>query len=181
MIRLILAVTLGLSFVTFAACKKDEPEKPAAEPRKQPENAPTPAGTDADRKRIEALDLAVKIDAALPTYQHAEKPLPALDGKTRKAEAWVEQGTPPKPKKIVVTVTDDKGVVETTDLYYDDKSMLQFARAPDGLFVFQMESLAVWLDRDQKVKRGLNPSLTKNRVDAIMSDNRATLLMFGLR
>lgn len=176
-----LTVTLALSLVTLAACKKDEPVKPVVEGHQQPVNGPTPAGSDGDRKRIEAIDLAVKIDAALPGYDRAEKPLPALEGKTRKAEAWVERSTPPKPKKIVVTATDDKGGVETTDLYYDDKGMLQFARAPDGLFVFQLESLALWLDRDQKVKRGLNPSLTKTRVDAIMADNRATLLMFGLR
>lgn len=181
MTRLLLTATLGLSLVAAVACKKDEAKAPVAEAHKPPMNAPPPAGSDGDKKRIEALDLAVKIDAALPGYQRAEKPLPALDGKTRKAEAWVENSTPPKPKKIVVTASDDKGGVETTDLYYDDRGMLQFARAPDGLFVFQLESLALWLDRSQNVKRGLSPSLTKTRVDAIMADNRASLLLFGLR
>ena len=178
MIRILLA----LSLLTLATgCKKDQPVKPVIEAQKQPINGPTPAGTDADHKRIEAMDLAVKIDAALATYERGEKALPELQGKTRKAEAYIDRGTPPKAKKIVITANDGKGLVETTDFYYDERGLLQFARAPDGLFVFQMESLALWLDRDQKVKRGLNPSLTKARVDSLMADNRATLVMFGLR
>ena len=174
--RLLTCLSLSVVLGASLACKKDEAAPPPAEARKQPMNAPPPAGTDADTQRIQALDLAVKIDAALASYDSAEK----VDAK-RKVEAWTERATPPKPRKIVITGTGTDGAPEVTDLYYDDKGMLQLARAPDGLFIFQMESLALWLDRDQKVKRGLDPSLTKTRVDAIMADNRTTLGMFGLR
>lgn len=172
---------VSVSVVTTAACKKDEPAKPAKPQgvHTPPPSAPPAAGTDADNKRVEALDLAVKIDAALAQLERGEKALP--DG--RKVEAWIARGTPSLPKKVVVaTAGDDKGApAGVVDMYYDDKGMLAFARAPDGLFVFKMESLALWLDADQKVKRGLNPAMVKPRVDALLKDSAAALTAFGLR
>lgn len=163
------------------ACKKDEPAAPVKPEgvHTPPASAPPAAGSDADNKRIEALDLAVKIDAQLATLERGEKALP--DG--RKVEAWIARGTRPLPKKIVVaTAADDKSVpASVVDMYYDDKGMLAFARAPDGLFVFKMESLALWLDADQKVKRGLNPATVKPRVDALLKDSATALTVFGLR
>lgn len=175
------AVVALVVVATAVACKKEEPAAPVkpggAHP--PPASAPPAAGTDADNKRIEALDLAVKIDAALATLERGEKALP--DG--RKVEAWIARGTPSLPKKVVVaTAGDDKGApAGVVDMYYDDKGMLAFARAPDGLFIFKMESLALWLDTDQKVKRGLTPALVKPRVDALLKDNAAALTAFGLR
>lgn len=142
---------------------------------------PPPAGSDADRQRIAALALAQKTDAGLASDQRTDKPLPALDGKARKAEAWLVPGTPARPRKIVVTAADERGGSESTELYYNNDGLLQLARAADGLFVFDQESLAVWLDLEQKVKRGLHPSLTKVRVDAIMAEHRLALMTFGLR
>jgi hypothetical protein len=66
-------------------------------------------------------------------------------------------------------------------MYYDDKGMLTFARASDGLFIFRMESLALWLDADQNVKRGVSPSVVQPRTEALLADNRAALTAFGLR
>ncbi len=178
MIRFVLPLLLAT--LSLVACKKDPPA-PAA-----PVDAPAPPaasgpppGSDGDTKRVEALDLAVKIDGALASLEHTEKKLP--DG--RKVEAWIKRdATPPVAQKIVLTTVDDKGVPNgVVDLYYDDKGLLTFARAPDGLFIFRMESLALWLDADQKVKRGVSPTVVKPRADALLTDNRAALTVFGLR
>lgn len=180
---------LAVAVVGFGGCKKDPPASAGgaaaggaggaggAAPAPPP-SAPPKAGTDADNKRIEALDLAVKIDGELATLERGEKVL--ADG--RKVEAWITRTTPPLPKKMVVATVDDKGATTgALDLYYDDKGLLTFARAADGLFVFRMESLSVWLDNDQKVKQGLTPGVVKPRVDAITGDSRAALTLFGLR
>src|SRR5688572_27746658 len=99
--RLVLACTLAATLAAVAAvgaCKKDPPAPVATDsPPPQPTPAGPPPGSDGDTKRIEALDLAVKIDAALPSLEHAEKKL--ADG--RKVEAWIARtATPPVAKKI---------------------------------------------------------------------------------
>lgn len=180
MIRLLPLLLLALGSFAFSACKKDAPPPPVVvDAPAHPAPAGPPAGSDGDSKRIEALDLAVKIDASLASLEHGEKTLP--DG--RKVEAWIKRDTkPPMPQKIVIASVDDKGAPNgVVDMYYDDKGLLTFARAPDGLFILRMESLALWLDVDQKVKRGLTPQVVKPRADALLGDNRAALTAFALR
>ena len=61
MIRLIPLLLLTLASFAFAGCKKDAPP-PAVEAPVHAAPTGPPAGSDGDSKRIEALDLAVKID-----------------------------------------------------------------------------------------------------------------------
>lgn len=185
---------LGLVFVAAAVaatgCKKEEapppPPSPAPAAAAPPVPAPPAAGTDADTKRIEAQALATATDAALATFTKSEKEFPPdASGSARKAEAWTAAGPDGKrqfPKKVVISRLDDKGVVqETTDLYFDERGRLQYARAPDGLFIFQNESLALWLDREQRVKRGLNPGVVTMRVEALKKEMVEALGLFNLR
>lgn len=179
----VVAVAVAVvALVTVGACKKDPPAPVASDAPAPPAPAGPPPGSDGDNKRIEALDLAVKVDAELPTLERAEKTL--ADG--RKVEAWIARtATPPVARKVVVhtvgAAADAKAPGGVVDMYYDDKGMLAFARAPDGMFIFRMESLALWLDADQKVKRGISPAVVKPRADALLADNRAALAAFGLR
>jgi hypothetical protein len=178
MIRIAFIITLAVASLT--ACKKDAPPPPdVVDAPAHPAPAGPPPGSDGDNKRVEALALAVQIDAALPSLEHVEKKLP--DG--RNVEAWIKRDAkPPVAQKVVVATVDDKGAANgVVDMYYDDKGMLTFARAQDGLFVFRMESLALWLDADQHVKRGLNPAMVKPRSDALLADNRAALTVLGVR
>jgi hypothetical protein len=174
------AALVSLGTLGSMGCKKDPPPPPPVVDAPTPPAAKgPPPGSDGDTKRIAALELAVKIDGALATLEHGEKKLP--DG--RKVEAWIKRDAkPPVAQKVVVTTVDDKGAPNgVVDMYYDEKGYLTFACAQDGLFIFSMESLALWLDADQKVKRGLNPAAVKPRTDALLKDNSAALTTFGLR
>lgn len=182
----ILAAAVALTGT--AACKKDEPPPAPAAPVAAVPTTPVPptAGSDADKKRTEAQALASATDAALATFARVEKDLPPdASGAARKAQAWTAPragGKGEVAKKVVISKLDDKGVVQaTTDLYFDERGRLQYARAPDGLFVFQNESLALWLDREQRVKRGLNPGVVTMRVEALKKELVEALSLFNLR
>jgi len=54
-------------------------------------------------------------------------------------------------------------------------------RAPDGLFVFNLESLALWLDREQRVKRGVSPGEARTRVDELKLQAAKALSTLGVR
>lgn len=192
-------VVVPLAAVPFAAllvavplaaggCTKDEkkeavaakPAPKAPAPPAAPQPAAPPPGSDADLKRQSALALAKGVDDALATFTRVEKDLPAgADGKARAAEAW-HQGK--LPKKLVLKTKDATGVVsDTTDVYYDEQGRIGFARAPDGLFVFSMESLALWLDAEQRVKRGVSPNEARTRVDALKLEAAKALSVLGVR
>ncbi|MBI1945657.1 MAG: hypothetical protein HYS27_08175 [Deltaproteobacteria bacterium] len=181
-----LAAALALTLVGATSCTKDDKkEEPANKPPPKapstpPQAAVPPPGTDADAKRAAALALAKGIDDGLAGFTRVEKELAAeADGKARAAEAW---HVGKLPKKLVIKIKDATGVVaDTTDFYFDDAGHLAFVRAPDGLFVFSMESLALWLDREQRVKRGVTPGDARTRVDALKLQSAKALSTLGVR
>jgi hypothetical protein len=182
-----LAPLFAAALVLGACNKKEDAPKPPAAPAPgpdQPALAPPRAGTDADNKKAAAQELATKIDASLATLQHGEKDLPQdVSATAHKAEAWwSEEGGKRTPKKLVLKTVDAKGTVtETTDLYFDDRGMVEYVRAPDGFFVFHDELLALWLDREQRVRPGLNPGVTSVRVDTLKKAMMTGLDAFALR
>lgn len=185
-----LAAALALTLVGASSCTKDDKktddkEVPASKPPPKapstpPQAALPPPGTDADAKRAAALALAKGIDDGLAGFTRVEKELAAeADGKARAAEAW---HVGKLPKKLVIKIKDATGVVaDTTDFYFDDAGHLAFVRAPDGLFVFSMESLALWLDREQRVKRGVTPGDARTRVDVLKLQSAKALSTLGVR
>lgn len=183
-----LAALLAVAPLAAGGCKKDgdkqavaaKPPPKAPAPPAAPQPAAPPPGSDADLKRQSALALAKGVDDALATFTRVEKDLPAgPDGKPRAAEAW---HVGKLPKKLVIKTKDATGVVsDTTDVYYDEQGRIGFARAPDGLFVFNMESLALWLDAEQRVKRGVSPNEARTRVDALKLEAAKALSVLGVR
>ena len=181
------AFLLSLSLAAGCdSCKKEETPtatttKPAAPPSHEP--APPPPGTDADKKRIEALDIAAKIDSGLAGFHHDAKPMAAgVAGEARKAEVWFVDGKPLLPKKLVIAEVDPAGALTSSvDMYFDDKGYLAFVRAPDGLFVFKLEGLALWLDPQQRIKHGIKPEDATARVNELKSDMNAGLTLFKIR
>lgn len=183
-----LVALLAVAPLAAGGCKKDEdkqavaakPPPKAPAPPAAPQPAAPPPGSDADLKRQSALALAKGVDDALATFTRVEKDLPAgPDGKARGAEAW---HVGKLPKKLVIKTKDATGVVsDTTDVYYDEQGRIGFARAPDGLFVFNMESLALWLDAEQRVKRGVSPNEARTRVDALKLEAAKALSVLGVR
>lgn len=187
MIVRVVVVALAALLLSTAGCKKDEKKEapvakppPKAQPQTPPQAAAPPPGSDAEVKHHAALALAKGVDDGLATFTRVEKDLPAgPDGKARSAEAW-HMGK--LPKKLVLKTKDATGVVsDTTDVYYDEQGRIGFARAPDGLFVFSMESLALWLDREQRVKRGVSPNEARTRADALKLDAAKALSALGVR
>ncbi len=182
-----LVAALATTALVAASCKKDEKKEEAvvkppakAPPQAPPQAAAPPPGSDADVKRAAALALAKGIDDALATFTHAEKELAGeADGKARAAETW---HVGKLPKKLVIKIKDATGVVsDTTDFYFDETGKMAFVRAPDGLFVFTMESLALWLDRDQRVKRGVSPADARARVEELRLRSAKALSTLGVR
>ncbi len=176
------AVSLALASCSSCNKKEDAPPPPKKVDPHGPPQMPM-AGTDADNKRIAALDLQKKIDAGLATFQHDEKPMAAAAGAPqRKAECWWVEGTPRAPKKLVISDLDASGAVQSSvDMYFDDKGMLEYAHAPDGHFVFHMEGLALWLDPQQRVKRGVKPQDASARAKALKKDMNDALALFKIR
>lgn len=189
-VALALPVALALAFAIAgcSSCTKDDkkddtkeaPAKGPKPPATPPEASAPPPGTDADLKRTAALALAKAVDDGLAGYTRVEKDLqPEADGKGRAAEAWAVGKL---PKKLVIKIKDATGVVaDTTDFYFDDGGHMAFVRAPDGLFVFNLESLALWLDRDQRVKRGISPSDARARVEQLRTQSAKALSALGVR
>ena len=189
MIARVIVTALAAALLLAASCKKDEKKAevapkpaPTAKPAPQtpPEPAAPPPGSDADVKRGAALALGKAVDDALATFTHVEKELPAgADGKARVAEAWHVGKT---PRKLVIKSKDATGAVgDTSDFYYDEQGHLGLVRAGDGLFVFSMESLALWLDREQRVKRGITPAEARTRVDELKLQAAKALSALGVR
>lgn len=187
MIARVVVAALTASLLVASGCTKDEKKEvpaqkppPKAQPASPPQASAPPAGSDADVKRAAALALAKTIDDALATFTHVEKDLaPGPDSKARAAEAWHVGKT---PKKLVLKSKDATGVVaDTVDFYYDEQGHLGFVRSGDGLFVFTMESLALWLDRDQRVKRGVSPAEARTRVDDLKLQAAKALSTLGVR
>ncbi len=187
---LALSATLALALAATAcsSCGKDDkkdngkeaPAKGPKPPPTPPQAAAPPPGTDADLKRAAALALAKTVDDGLGAFTRVEKELAAdADGTARAAEAW---HVGKLPKKLVIKVKDATGVVaDTTDFYFDDAGRMAFVRAPDGLFVFNMESLALWLDREQRVKRGISPGDARARVEQLRAQSAKALSSLGVR
>lgn len=181
----LVALAVIVTVISAASCKDDPPPAPApptakAAPPPPPEPAPPPPGSDGDNKRLAALALAKAIDDALATFTHVEKPLaPSADGKAQSAEAW---HTGKMPKKLVLKTKDATGaVVDTVDVYYDDRGKIGFSRSADGLLIFSQESLALWLDREQRVKRGVSPADARQRVEQLKASTEAALTTLGVR
>ncbi|MCC7074489.1 MAG: hypothetical protein IT383_24495 [Deltaproteobacteria bacterium] len=182
------ALTISLGLAGCSSCTKDEkqadtkerPDKGPKTPTTPPQPAAPPPGTDADLKRAAALALAKTVDDGLAGFSHVEKDLAAgADGKGRAAEAWHVGKV---PKKLVLKVKDATGVVaDSTDVYYDDAGHMAFVRAPDGLFVFNMEALALWLDREQRVKRGVSPGDARTRAEQLRAEAAKALVTLGVR
>jgi hypothetical protein len=191
--RLFLVVALALSVnASCKSCKKDDGDTAAGADgggahHKGVDSRPAPAmpapGTDADNKRLAALALATKIDGDLATFKHDEKTLdPALAGANKKAEVWWIEASPEQPKKVIVKELDASGNVQSqTDMYFDEKAMLTYAKAPDGHFVFHNESLALWLDPEQRIKHGVKPQDAGLRANALKKEMSAALTTFKLR
>lgn len=181
-----LSAALALALTGVSSCKKDDnKEEPASKPPPKaapspPQAAAPPPGSDADVKRAAAIALAKGIDDGLAGFTHVDKELAAgADGKARAAEAW---HVGKLPKKLVIKIKDATGVVaDTTDFYFDDGGRVAFVRAPDGLFVFNLESLALWLDREQRVKRGVSPGEARTRVDELKLQAAKALSTLGVR
>jgi len=172
------ALVVVFTVVTLSACKKEEaaqPSGPAPKATKQPELGPPPAGSDADKKLTLSIDLAAKIDDVIGTFNKSEHALaPSADGKQRKGSLWVAGKS---PKKLAVVTVDDKGAATAaTDIYYDANGKIGFVRAPDGLFVFNNESLALWTDENKVVKRGVTPQEARMRVEELNADSKAALI-----
>ena len=183
MLRVALVVVTTAVVAFAASCKKEEEAAPSGKPAKateQPELRPPPPGTDADKKLTAALELAKTIDDSLGTLTKSEPALkPGADGKQRKAALWASGKS---PKKLAVTIVDDKGAATAaTDIYYDANGKIGFVRAPDGLFVFNNESLALWLDENKIVKRGVTPQEARMRVEEINGDSKAALVGAGIQ
>jgi hypothetical protein len=191
----VLKLTLTAAIVLASGCsscsscsgdKKDVAETPAAPGKKDHTPQPPPAGSDADQRRVAALALASATDAALASFKHDEKPMdPTADGQKRSAEVWFTDtngGQPLVPKKLIIKELDGSGAAKSqTDMYFDDKSMLAYAHAPDGHFVFRMEGLALWLDPDQNIKHGIKPQDAGARAAALKKDMSSALTMFRIR
>ena len=178
-LHLVAFVVVGLAASacdSCGACGKTE-EKPAEPPKKEVNSRPEPQmpapGTDADNKRVAAIELAKGIDGGLSTFKHDTK---GLDG-TSTAEAWWVEAAPMKPQKLIIK--DGAGAVTT--MYFDDKGMLAYAIAPDGIFIFHMEGLALWLDGEQRVKRGIKPQEAAARSQALKKSMTQGLEAFRLR
>lgn len=185
-LALALAAGLALALIGATSCSKDDDKAqptskpPPKAPPPPPQPAALPPGSDADVKRAAAIALAKGIDEGLGGFTRVEKELAAgSDGKARAAEAW---HVGKLPKKLVIKVKDATGVVaDTTDFYFDDGGRVAFVRAPDGLFVFSLESLALWLDRDQRVKRGVSPGDARTRADELKLQAAKALSTLGVR
>jgi hypothetical protein len=160
------ALLLCLAFLFVGACEKDPPPpppKPAQGAKREP--SPPPPGTDADLKLNAGIALAKSADEALAAAAPIEKPMPAADGKACKVKVWLDGK---RPKKVTVLTLDDGGATTAvTDIYYDERGKPGFVRAPDGLFIFHEESLALWTDHERRVKRGISPEAARERVAEI--------------
>lgn len=192
MTRFILAFAFVLGAAACDSCgscgKKGDavdagPKKAMGDPHAPP--APPPPGSDADTKLKSALALASAIDGQLATFAHGEKAAqPNSLGQPRKAECWyVDDPKQRRPKKLILKDLDAAGSVQSeTDYYYDDKQMVAYVKASDGHFVFgEMEGLALWLDPEQRIKRGIKPMDALNRANQLKKDMTAALISFAIR
>lgn len=139
--------------LALAGCPKGEaqPRKPGR-PQVAPAPDPNKGPTDADHRKADALALAVEIDNALGTYQRLER---MTETPPRKLELFKNGKLPVKLK--VDDVAPDGKVAHSTEFYFKG-GHLAYVRHEQGLFLFEGDSMLLWLDRvTQQVKRGVSP------------------------
>ncbi len=164
-------MSCALAMAVCVGCPKADTAKGPARP--VPIAAPAGGPSDADRKKAQALAHAIEVDAALPTFVRVER---TEQSPARKVELW-RAGT--VPQKLRVNDVDDKGAVaHTTDFYFSD-SRLVYVRHEQGLFMFENDSLLLWLDPvTQAVKRGVSPQSARTLADDLRETLRKELAAF---
>jgi len=145
---------------------------PAMPPPVQADLGLPPKGSDGDKKRIAALGLEAKIQGNLANLSNETKDMSnAPTGEKRQVKGWKDNATPARVHKLLISKLDGAGIIiDRTEMFFDDKDRLAFVRAADGLFIFDQERLALWLERDERLKRGLKPAKVAPRVEELLKD-----------